>query len=71
MTTPPFILLLGYSFMPPNTAHSHISRILILKENTKAVVRNLEEDTEERIEEMIDDLSTNEMFGSSILSLEG
>ena len=42
----------------------------LLQENTKAIVRKLEEDTEERIEEMIDDLSTNEMFGSSILSLE-
>jgi hypothetical protein len=40
------------------------------QESTKAIVRKLEEDTEERIEEMIDDLSTNEMFGSSILSLE-
>ena len=34
------------------------------------VVRKLEEEDDEKIEEMIDDISTNEMFGSSILSME-
>lgn len=34
------------------------------------VVRKMEEDDDEKIEEMIDDISTNEMFGSSILSME-
>ena len=32
------------------------------------VIRRLEEEDDEKIEEMIDDISTNEMFGSSILS---
>ena len=30
----------------------------------------MEDDDDEKIEEMIDDISTNEMFGSSILSME-
>ena len=34
------------------------------------VVRKMEEDDDDKIEEMIDDISTNEMFGSSILSME-
>ena len=34
------------------------------------VVRKMEEDDDEKIEEMIDDISTNEMFGSSILSMD-
>ena len=34
------------------------------------VVRKMEEEDDEKIEEMIDDISTNEMFGSSILSME-
>ena len=32
------------------------------------ISRRLEEEDDEKIEEMIDDISTNEMFGSSILS---
>jgi len=34
------------------------------------IVKQMEEDDDEKIEEMIDDISTNEMFGSSILSME-
>ena len=41
-----------------------------LKENTNAILKKLEDDTDEKIEELIDDISTNEMFGSSILSME-
>ena len=33
-----------------------------------SICRRLEEEDDEKIEEMIDDISTNEMFGSSILS---
>ena len=32
------------------------------------ICRRMEEEDDEKIEEMIDDISTNEMFGSSILS---
>ena len=34
------------------------------------IVKRMEDDDDEKIEEMIDDISTNEMFGSSILSME-
>ena len=34
------------------------------------VVKRMEDDDDEKIEEMIDDISTNEMFGSSILSMD-
>jgi len=37
-------------------------------ERENEVIRRLEEEDDEKIEEMIDDISTNEMFGSSILS---
>jgi len=33
------------------------------------VMKKMEDDSDEKIEEMIDDISTNEMFGSSILSM--
>ena len=34
------------------------------------VVKRMEDDDDEKIEEMIGDISTNEMFESSILSME-
>jgi len=37
-------------------------------ERENDVIRRLEEEDDDKIEEMIDDISTNEMFGSSILS---
>ena len=40
------------------------------KYDASEVVKKLEEEDDEKIEEMIDDISTNEMFGSSILSME-
>jgi len=40
------------------------------KYEKEEVVKRMEEEDDEKIEEMIDDISTNEMFGSSILSME-
>ncbi|XP_023334721.1 uncharacterized protein LOC111706160 isoform X5 [Eurytemora carolleeae] len=39
------------------------------KESMHDVMKKMEDDSDEKIEEMIDDISTNEMFGSSILSM--
>ena len=43
-------------------------RLLLNYTLISLICRRLEEEDDDKIEEMIDDISTNEMFGSSILS---
>ena len=43
-------------------------RLLLNYTLISLICRRLEEEDDDKIEEMIDDISTNEMFGSSIIS---
>ena len=47
----------------------HHEYLCLLQESMHDVMKKMEDDSDEKIEEMIDDISTNDMFGSSILSM--
>ena len=65
MKTLTFKSLLFFRFDDPDSGYKSPP-----KYEKDEVVKRMEDDDDEKIEEMIDDISTNEMFGSSILSMD-